>query len=160
MKAKDLSVGMCVAVKEGTSVKRAFVLEVGTRWVWGLHSNHQRHDRDPKSVAVAVEGYPFNRPLNEQGFQPDVVTLSNIIDTWDDYAATQKKNQEATQRAYERARQQKREFQERFDKLGVGKDAQLEANGYVRISLDALEALSRRRDGAPGDDQTTSAAPK
>lgn len=144
MKAKDLSVGMCVAVKAGTGVKRAFVLEVGTRWVWDLHSNHQRHDRDPKSVAVAVEGYPFNRPLNEQGFQPDVVTLSNILDTWDEYAATQKKNQEAAQRAYERARRREREFQERFDKLNLS-DAQLEANGYVRISLDALEALSRRR---------------
>jgi type I site-specific restriction endonuclease len=135
---------MCVAVKAGIGVKRAFVLEVGTRWVWDLHSNHQRHDRDPKSVAVAVEGYPFNRPLNEQGFQPDVVTLSNILDTWDEYAATQKKNQEAAQRAYERARRREREFQERFDKLNLS-DAQLEANGYVRISLDALEALSRRR---------------
>lgn len=147
MKAKDLSVGMCVAVKAGTGVKRAFVLEVGTRWVWDLHSNHQRHDRDPKSVAVAVEGYPLNRPLNEQGFQPDVVTLSSIIDTWDEYAATQKKNQEAAQRAYEGARLREREFQERFDKLNLS-DARLEANGYVRISLDALEALSRRRDGA------------
>lgn len=151
MKAKDLSVGMCVAVKAGTGVKRAFVLEVGTRWVWDLHSNHQRHDRDPKSVAVAIEGYPFDRPPNEQGFQPDVVTLSNITDTWDEYVATQKKNQEATQRAYESARRRQREFQERFDKLNLS-DAQLEANGYVRISLDALEALSRRRDG--GDDDS------
>lgn len=153
MRAKDLSVGMCVAVKAGTGVKRAFVLEVGTRWVWDLHSNHQRHDRDPKSVAVAVEGYPFNRPLNEQGFQPDVVTLSNILDTWDEYAATQKKNQEAAQRAYERARRREREFQERFDKLNLS-DAQLEANGYVRISLDALE--TRLRDEAAIGEQRDS----
>ena len=145
MKAKDLSVGMCVAVKAGTGVKRAFVLEIGTRWVWDLHSNHQRHDRDPKSVAVAIEGYPFNRPLNEQEFCPDVVVTNSIIDVWDDYAAAQKKNQEAAQRAHERARQQKREFQERFDRLNLG-NAQLESNGYVRISLDALEALFRRRD--------------
>ena len=145
MKAKDLSVGMCVAVKAGTGVKRAFVLEIGTRWVWDLHSNHQRHDRDPKSVAVAIEGYPFNRPLNEQEFCPDVVVTNSIIDVWDDYAAAQKKNQEAAQRVYERARRREREFQERFDKLNLS-DAQLEANGYVRISLDSLEALSRRRD--------------
>lgn len=146
MRAKDLSVGMCVAVKDGTRIKKAWVLEIGTAWYWSYTREWQCRrglggvpQGDPKAVAVAFESELFDQ------LRPDVVQLSQIIGPWDEYAATQKKNQEATQRAYERARRREREFQERFDKLNLS-DAQLEANGYVRISLDALEALSRRRD--------------
>lgn len=58
MKAKDLEVGMCVAIKDGY-IKRAYVLEMGTRY-----------NRDSKSVAVAVAMRPFDRhPLNEQDFR-------------------------------------------------------------------------------------------
>jgi len=140
MKAKDLTVGMCVAVKHGGQVKKAWVLEVGTRWYWELLSGwRERSQSDAKAVALAIEHALFGHR------DRDVVKLSRILSTWDEYAATQKKNQEAAQRAYEGARLREREFQERFDKLNLS-DARLEANGYVRISLDALEALSRCRD--------------
>lgn len=139
MRAKDLSVGMCVAVKSGMRIKKAWVLEVGTRWYWELLGGWRQHSQpDTKAVALVIEHALFD------DLDRDVVKLSRILSTWDEYAATQKKNQEAAQRAYERARRREREFQERFDKLNLS-DAQLEANGYVRISLDALEALSRRQ---------------
>jgi len=78
---------------------------------------------------------------------------ASILSTWDEYQAKTARQQEAAQRAYEGVRRREREFQERFDKLNLS-DAQLEADGYVRISLDALE--TRLRDEAAIGEQRDS----
>ena len=141
MKAKDLEVGMCVAIKDGY-IKRAYVLEMGTRWVRDRGSWDEKYNRDSKSVAVAVAMRPFDRhPLNEQDFRPDVVNLNQIIDTWDNHIATEEAKRERTRLAIEKERKRKDEFRTRFDALGLGEYAQLDANGWVRIPLTDLERL-------------------
>ena len=144
MKAKDLSVGMCVAIKDGTMIRKAWVLEIGTAWVWSYVREWQRcHDVDPKAVAVAVE-----QQLH-YGLRPDVVKLPQILSTWDEYQAETTRQRDETEKAYEKDQRRRAAYRARFEKLNLGELAELEVqNGWVRIRLDALEALSRRRDGA------------
>lgn len=81
MKAKDLKVGMCVAVQDGARIGKAWVLEIGTLWYWAWLSGWQRrHEADPKAVAVAFELLPYEH-------RPDVVKLTQILSTWDEYQA-------------------------------------------------------------------------
>ena len=142
MKAKDLHVGMCVAVKYATRVKKAWVLEIGTAWFWSYARGWQRrHESDPKAVAVAFEQQlPY-------GLRPDVVKLPQILSTWDEYQAETTRQRDEAEKAYERDQRRRADYQARFEKLNLGEHAELEAqNGWVRIRLDVLEALSRRRD--------------
>ncbi len=136
MKAKDLSVGMCVAVKDGTRIKKAWVLEVGTRWYWSYLREWQcRHESDPKAVAVALKHDLFDQ------LRPDVVRLPQILSTWDEYQAKMARQQDEAEKAYEMVQRQRADYQVRFEKLKLGEHAELEAQvGWVRIRLDALEA--------------------
>lgn len=136
MKAKDLSVGMCVAVKDGMRIKKAWVLEVGTRWYWSYATGWQcRHESDPKAVAVAFEQLPYEH-------RPDVVKLPQILSTWDEYQAETTRQQDEAEKAYEKDQRRRAYYQARFEKLNLGEHAELEAkSGWVRIRLDALEGL-------------------
>lgn len=127
MKTKDLKVGMCVAVKDGTRIKKAWVLEIGTLW-------HCR-EADPRAVAVAFEQLPYEH-------RPDVVKLPQILSTWDEYQAETARQRDEAEKAYEKDQRRRANYQARFEKLNLGEHAELEAkNGWVRIRLDALEAL-------------------
>ena len=136
MRAKDLSVGMCVAVKDGTRIKKAWVLEIGTAWFWSYVCGWQRrHEADPKAVAVAFEQLPYDH-------RPDVVKLPQILSTWDEYQAETTRQRDEAEKAYEKKQRRRADRQARFEKLNLGEHAELEAqNGWVRIRLDALEAL-------------------
>ena len=136
MKAKDLSVGMCVAVKDGTQIKKAWVLEIGTAWFWSYVREWQRcHEGDPKAVAVAFEQLPYEH-------RPDVVKPPQILSTWDEYQAETARQRDEAKKAYEQDQRRRADYQARFEKLSLGEHAELEAkNGWVRIRLDALEAL-------------------
>ncbi len=136
MRAKDLSVGMCVAVKDGTRIKKAWVLEIGTAWFWSYVREWQRcHEGDPKAVAVAFEQLPYEH-------RPDVVKLPQILSTWDEYQAETTRQRDEAEKAYEKEQRRRADRQARFEKLNLGEHAELEAqNGWVRIRLDALEAL-------------------
>lgn len=137
MKAKELSVGMCVAVKDGMRIKKAWVLEVGTRWYWSYLRVWQcRHESDPNAVAVALKHDFFDR------LRPDVVKLPQILSTWDEYQAETTRQRDEAEKAYEKEQRRRADRQARFEKLNLGEHAELEAqNGWVRIRLDALEAL-------------------
>lgn len=134
MKAKDLSVGMCVALKDGTRIKKAWVLEVGTSWYWSYVREWQRrHAGDPKAVAVAFEQLPYEH-------RPDVVKLPQILSTWDDYQAEMARQQAEDRKAFEKDQRRRADYQARFEKLSLGEHAELEAkSGWVRIRLDVLE---------------------
>lgn len=134
MKARDLSVGMCVAVKNGTGIKKAWVLEIGTAWFWSYVREWQRrHEGDPKAVAVASEQLPYEH-------RPDVVKLSQILSTWDEYQAETMRQRDEAKKAYEKEQRRRDNYRARFEKLNLGEHAELEAkNGWVRIRLDALE---------------------
>ena len=136
MKAEDLSVGMCVAVKDGTGIKKAWVLEIGTLWHWAWLSGwRRRREADPKAVAMAVAFEP-------RGHSPDVVKLPQILSTWDEYQAETARQRDEAKKAYEQDQRRRANYQARFKKLSLGEHAELEAkNGWVRIRLDALEAL-------------------
>ena len=136
MRAKDLKVGMCVAVKDGTQIEKAWVLEIGTAWFWSYVREWQRrHEGDPKAVAVAFEQLPYEH-------RPDVVKLSQILSTWDEYQAETVRQRDEAKKAYEQDQRRRANYQARFEKLNLGEHAELEAkNGWVRIRLDALEAL-------------------
>ena len=103
----------------------------------------RRRESDPKAVAVAVEQQlPY-------GLRPDVVKLPQILSTWDDYQAEMARQRDEAEKAYEKDQRRRAAYRARFEKLNLGELAELEVqNGWVRIRLDALEALSRRRDGA------------
>ena len=135
MRAKDLSVGMCVAVKDGTRIKKAWVLEIGTAWFWSYVREWQRrHEGDPKAVAVAFEQLPYEH-------RPDVVKLPQILSTWDEYQAEMTRQRDEAEKAYERDQRRRADYRARFEKLNLGEHAELEAqNGWVRIRLDVLEA--------------------
>ena len=136
MKAKDLTVGMCVAVKDGTRIKKAWVLEIGTTWFWLFVREWQRrHESDPKAVAVAFEQLPYEH-------RPDVVKLPQILSTWDEYQAETTRQQDEAEKAYEKDQRRRADYRARFEKLNLGEHAELEAkSGWVRIRLDALEGL-------------------
>lgn len=138
MRAKDLSVGMCVAVKDGTQIKKAWVLEIGTSWHWAWLSGWQRcHEADPKAVAVAFEQLPCEH-------RPDVVKLPQILSAWDEYQAEAARQRDEAEKAYEQDQRRRADYQARFEKLNLGEHAELEAkNGWVRIRLDALEDALR-----------------
>jgi len=142
MKAKDLKVGMCVAVKDGMRIKKAWVLEIGTSWHWAWLSGWQRcHEGDPKAVAVAFEQMPYDH-------RPDVVKLPQILSTWDEYQAETTRQRDEAEKAYEKEQRRRADYQARFEKLNLGEHAELEAkNGWVRIRLDALEDALRQRRG-------------
>ena len=134
MKAKDLQVGMCVAVKDGYTVKQAWVLEVPTAW-WCSYSGWQRHHTaDPKSVAVAV----VDRLVPD--LRPSVVRLPQVLDTWERYRAKEAADQEESRKEYEKDQRRRADYRSRFEKLNLGEHAQLEKGGYVRVRLDVLEA--------------------
>ena len=146
MKTKDLKVGMCVAVKDGTGIKKAWVLEIGTLWYWAWLSGWQRrHEADPKAVAVAFELLPTRQPHYldyTYEHRPDVVKLPQILSTWDEYQTETTRQQDEAKKAYEQDQRRRANYQARFEKLNLGEHAELEAkNGWVRIRLDALEAL-------------------
>lgn len=132
MKAKDLEVGMCVCVGE----RRAYVLEIGTKWVWDLHENHEGTSIRSKMVAIAKETGRLDLPMSDRTFHADVVNLSQIVDTWDNHIAT-----EEVRLVIEKERKRQDDFRARFDALGLGEYAQLDANGWVRIPLTDLERL-------------------
>ena len=136
MKTKDLKVGMCVAVKDGTQIEKAWVLEIGTAWFWSYVREWQRrHEGDPKAVAVAFEQLPYEH-------RPDVVKLPQILSTWGEYQTETARQQDEAKKAYEQDQRRRANYQARFEKLNLGEHAELEAkNGWVRIRLDALEAL-------------------
>ena len=136
MKAKDLKVGMCVAVQDGARIGKAWVLEIGTLWHWAWLSGWQRrHEADPKAVAVAFEQLPYEH-------RPDVVKLPQILSTWDEYQAETTRQRDEAEKAYKKEQRRRADRQARFEKLNLGEHAELEAqNGWVRIRLDALEAL-------------------
>jgi hypothetical protein len=136
MKAKDLKVGMCVAVKDGTQIEKAWVLEIGTAWFWSYVRKWQRrHEADPKAVAVAFEQLPYEH-------RPDVVKLPQILSTWDEYQAETVRQRDEAKKAYEQDQRRRANYQARFEKLNLGEHAELETkNGWVRIRLGALEAL-------------------
>ena len=136
MNAKDLKEGMCVAVKDGTRIKKAWVLEIGTLWRWTWLSGWQPHyEADPKAVAVAFEQLPYEH-------RPDVVKLPQILSTWDEYQAETARQRDEAKKAYEQDQRRRADYQARFEKLNLGEHAELEAkNGWVRIRLDVLEVL-------------------
>ena len=136
MKAKDLKVGMCVAVQDGARIGKAWVLEIGTLWHWAWLSGwRRRHEADPKAVAVAFEQLPYEH-------RPDVVKLPQILSTWDEYQAETARQRDEAEKAYEQDQRRQANYQARFEKLRLGEHAELESkNGWVRIRLDALEAL-------------------
>ena len=137
MKTKDLKVGMCVAVKDGTGINKAWVLEIGTPWHWAGFGWQRRHEADPKAVAVAFEQLPCEH-------SPDVVKLPQILSTWDEYQAETVRQRDEAKKAYERDQRRQANYQARFEKLNLGEHAELEAkNGWVRIRLDALENALR-----------------
>jgi pantothenate synthetase len=138
---------MCVAVKDGTRIKKAWVLEIGTAW-W-----QRRHESDPKAVAVAFEQLPYEH-------RPDVVKLPQILSTWDEYRAETTRQRDEAEKAYEKDQRRRADYQARFEKLNLGEHAELEAkSGWVRIRLDVLEARLRDeakielRDSADGKDR-------
>jgi hypothetical protein len=126
---------MCVAVKDGTGIKKAWVLEIGTVWFWSYVREWQRrHEGDPKAVAVAFEQLPYEH-------RPDVVKLSQILSTWDEYQAETTRQRDEVKKAYEKEQRRRDNYRVRFEKLNLGEHAELEAqNGWVRIRLDVLEA--------------------
>lgn len=138
MKTKDLKVGMCVAVKDGTGINKAWILEIGTPWHWMWFSGWQRrHEADPKAVAVAFEQLPYEH-------RPDVVKLPQILSTWDEYQAETARQRDDAEKAYEQDQRRRADYQARFEKLRLGEHAELETkNGWVRIRLDVLEDALR-----------------
>jgi hypothetical protein len=137
MRAKDLKVGMCVAIKSGYGTRMAWVLEVGTRWYCGFDGWRCRPTVDTKVVAVAVARQYLDGPCD-----PDVVKPAQILDTWEEYTAWTTKQQADDRKAYERDQRRRANYQARFEKLTLGEHAELEAKtGWVRIPLDVLEGL-------------------
>lgn len=135
MKAKDLSVGMCVAVKSGYDARMAWVLEVGTKWQWCFDGLRCRERIDTKVVAVAFAGYL------DDTCDPGVVKSAQILGTWGDFMAEKARQQAEDRKAFEKDQRRRADYQARFEKLNLGEHAELEAkNGWVRIRLDALEA--------------------
>lgn len=136
MKKQDLQIGMRVAVKFGSGINWAYVLEIGTKWVWG-HNNFRESQLNPRSVAIAATSYPYG----QLEYRPDVVSLNQIIDTWDNHIATEEAKRERTRLVIEKERKRQDDFRARFDVLGLSEYAQLDANGWVKIPLAELERL-------------------
>ena len=135
MRAKDLSVGVCVAVKSGYGARMAWVLEVGTRWYCGFDGWRCRPTVDTKVVAVA-----FARP--DGSCDPGVVKPAQILDTWEEYTAWTTKQQADDRKAFEKDQRRRADYQARFERLNLGEHAELEAKiGWVRIPLNVLEGL-------------------
>lgn len=135
MRAKDLHVGMCVAVKSGSySARKAWVLEIGTQWYCAFVGDWRRRPVDTKTVAVAFSGrHPGDT------CDPSVVKPAQILGLWDEYIVGQSRQQAASQLAYEKAQRREQDYQARFEKLNLGEHAELEKNGWVRLPLDVLE---------------------
>lgn len=137
MRAKDLSVGMCVAVKSGYGARMAWVLEVGTGWYCRSDGWRCRPTVDTKVVAVAFAG----RSLDDT-CDPGVVKSAQIIGTWDEFTAEKTRQQAEDRKAFEKDQRRRADYQARFEKLNLGEHAELEAKiGWVRIPLGVLEGL-------------------
>lgn len=148
MKSKDLQVGMCVAIKHGYNVRKAYVLEVSTAWKWDYHGLRLSRP-DPKVVAVAIVSHSTQKRLDaEQEYMPDTATLANVLDTWDGHIAQQEADRKARQEAWEKEERLQANYKQRFAKLmGSFSEEQtaglvrMDSHGYVTIRFDVLERL-------------------
>ena len=146
MKSKDLQVGMCVAIKEGYGVRKAYVLEIGTAWKWDYQGIRLSRP-DPKYVAVAVVSHSTQiRPDIEQEYRPDIATLTNVLDTWEGHVAQQEADRKTRQAEREKDDRRQEDYQRRFARIvgGLSEEpglVRMDSLGYVTIRLDVLERL-------------------
>jgi len=88
MKRKDLVVGLDVAVKDGCSICRAYILELDTQWAWTYFAGYHESSKRLTGQVAVVE-------LNPDGtWRPSVVKCSQILMSWSDYEAQQQRERD------------------------------------------------------------------
>ncbi len=147
MKKADLKPGMLVAVKDGYSINKAVVLEVGTRWgrAWG-GSFVEKAGEPTQGVAIALEW--------RGEWLPRIVLLRRIIDTWEAYEAAQEKESQRRQAerekrdaADEKDLNERTAARQRASRYGVALYTRIFEQGCVTLTLADLNKLLDLLDG-------------
>lgn len=149
MKAKDLTVGMEVALKVRSNVYRAWVLQKDTSWVEVRGYSFRDSTRpDTNKVAVAYEA-KWAKYL-----QMDVVQNAAILSPWSDYLVQKEKDDAAAVTAwqaktdsYAKQAAEKAEHSARVQKLAdqIGATLQAVENDKVIISFADLQRLTAKQ---------------
>ena len=146
MKRKDLVVGLEVAVKDGCSICRAYILELDTKWVYTYFDGHYQRPvqtvQNSAQVAVAV--------LNpNKTWRPAVIASRQILMSWSDYEAQQQRERDdRDRRDREQARQRDgyEKLRSRCSEL-LGCAVASSRLGYGEVSLNDLYAALKKLNG-------------